>query len=62
MQVIQAYAPTNAAEESEAEQFYEDVTAARRAEKARFIVVMGDFNAKIGSKTMTDPANIGHTA
>lgn len=35
------------------------MTVARRAEKARFVVVMGDFNAKIGRKTTTDLANIG---
>lgn len=35
LQVIQAYAPTNAAEHEEAEQFYKDLTAAKRAEKAK---------------------------
>lgn len=59
LQVIQAYAPTSTAENEEAEQFYEDITTARNAEKARFVVVMGDFNAKVGRREKTDPGNVG---
>lgn len=56
MQVIQVYVPTNTAGNEEVEQFY-DITKAKRGEKAKFIIVMENFNVKIGSKAMTDPAN-----
>lgn len=52
MQIIQAYAPTFVSIDEENELFYEDLIAAKNAEKAKFII--GDFNAKIGVKTATD--------
>lgn len=49
LQVIQIYALTSAADDKEIEQLYKNVSAARRAKKTKFTVVMGNFNAKIGS-------------
>ena len=48
--VIQCYAPTNEAEEETKTEFYEQLQEAVRKATARDIVIMmGDFNAKIGS-------------
>jgi len=35
------------------------VSTAKKVKKSKFVVVMRDFNVKIGHKTTTDPANIG---
>lgn len=59
MQVIQVYAPTSSYPDQEAEQFYEDIEKAQRAGNARFQIIIGDFNAKIGQKSIGDPPNIG---
>ncbi|XP_029166729.1 craniofacial development protein 2-like [Nylanderia fulva] len=59
IQVIQVYAPTTTAEDKEIEHLYEDVSTARRAEKAKFTVVMEDFNAKMGPRTTEDLQIIG---
>ena len=47
--VIMCYAPTNDADEEEAEEFYDRlrVTMRKRTEK-EIVVMMGDFNAKVG--------------
>ena len=45
------YAPTSTAEEEEVEQFYEDLDKAMKCLKSQDIkIVMGDFNAKVGSE------------
>ena len=45
------YAPTSKAEEEEVEQFYEDLDKAMKCLKSQDIkIVMGDFNAKVGSE------------
>ncbi|XP_071577202.1 craniofacial development protein 2-like [Temnothorax nylanderi] len=59
MQIIQAYAPTSTSTDEDIEQFYEDLTAAKIAEKTKFTIITGDFNAKIGSRTPADPPYIG---
>lgn len=60
LQIIQAYAPTSKAEEEEIERFYEDLTKARQMEKAHFVIVMGDFNAKIGERKQGDTDYVGN--
>jgi len=49
MQIIQAYAPTSASTDEEIEAFYEDLTAARNTERTKLTIIIGDFNAKVGS-------------
>ena len=47
--VIQVYAPTSDCDEFEIEQFYKDLNSAKKAVKFNeYLIVMGDFNAKIG--------------
>jgi len=47
---IQGYAPTSDATDENVEQFYEDLNTARRKCKGNEIpIIMGDFNAKVGS-------------
>ena len=47
--VIQVYAPTSEANENEIEDFYEKLDAAKTLCKSQeVVIVMGDFNAKIG--------------
>ena len=49
--VIQAYAPTNNAEEVEAEQFYEDLQdLLELTPKKDVLFITGDWNAKVGSQ------------
>ena len=52
--VIQVYAPTADAKENEIEQFYTDLQQLPdAAPKKDAIVIMGDWNAKVGSTTTT---------
>lgn len=48
---IQITHSTSALIDEESELFYEDLTAAKNAEKTKFTIIIGDFNAKIGAKT-----------
>ena len=50
MKIVQVYAPTSTYEDEEVESFYEDVEAALNKHKTQFTFVMGDFNAKVGTK------------
>ena len=48
--VIQAYAPTNNAEEAEVERFYEDLQGLLElTSKKDTLLITGDWNAKVGS-------------
>ena len=49
--VIQAYAPTNNAEEAEIERFYEDLQdLLELTPKKDVLFIIGDWNAKVGSQ------------
>ena len=49
--VIQVYAPTSNAEETEVEQFYEDLQDLLELTlKKDVLFIMGDWNAKVGSQ------------
>ena len=49
--VIQVYAPTNNAEEAEAEWFYEDLQdLLELTPKKDVLFIIGDWNAKVGSQ------------
>ena len=50
LDVIQCYAPTNESEEEEKDDFYERLLALVQARpRKNILILMGDFNAKIGS-------------
>ena len=49
--VIQVYAPTNNAEETEVERFYEDLQdLLERTPTKDVLFIIGDWNAKVGSQ------------
>ena len=48
--VIQVYAPTTNAEESEVQQFYEDLQDLELTPKKDVLFIIGDWNAKVGSQ------------
>ena len=48
--VIQVYAPTTNAEEVEIDQFYEDLQHLERTPKKYVLLIIGDWNAKVGSQ------------
>ena len=58
--VIQCYAPTNAAEVEEKEQFYSSLqTLLNRSPKRDLKIIMGDMNAKVGSDNTGRELTIG---
>lgn len=61
--IIQVYAPTADKDEEELEEFYDTVEKAEKQLKSQDIrIVMGDFNAKVGSErseTVVGPFGIG---
>ncbi|GFN95437.1 craniofacial development protein 2-like protein [Plakobranchus ocellatus] len=49
--IVQVYAPTSDSEDVEIEKFYEEIEKAKGYLKSRdIIIIMGDFNAKVGMK------------
>ncbi|EYC05140.1 hypothetical protein Y032_0084g1800 [Ancylostoma ceylanicum] len=48
--LIQAYAPTTDRDEEEHDEFYSDLGDLVRSQKSTFVVVMGDFDARIGPR------------
>ncbi|KAL1446846.1 hypothetical protein WDU94_003496 [Cyamophila willieti] len=51
LQIVQAYAPTSSHTDEEVEQFYEELKEMHeKGNDCQFKIVMGDFNAKIGTK------------
>ncbi|KAL3287522.1 hypothetical protein HHI36_001991 [Cryptolaemus montrouzieri] len=59
LQVIHVYAPTTSSDDETVEQLYEDITHAKTGENAKYVVMMGDFNAKIGRNYDTEIRHIG---
>ena len=61
--VIQAYVPTNNAEEAEVERFYEDLQdLLELTPKKDVLFIIGDWNAKVGSQEtpgITGKLNLG---
>ncbi|CAG4920088.1 unnamed protein product [Colias eurytheme] len=58
LKVIQVYAPTTAYPDEEVESMYEDIAKAINIAKTYYTVIMGDFNAKVGTKN-ADETRIG---
>jgi len=55
--ILQAYAPTGTHDDEEVEEFYEDVESTLSQSKSGdVIIVMGDFNAKVGSMIKSSSA------
>ena len=50
MTVVMVYAPTSSAEEDEVEAFYEQIHQTLKESKAKYRVIIGYFNAKVGRK------------
>ena len=48
--LIQVYAPTSNAEEAEVEQFYEDLQDLLELTPQKDVLIIGDWNAKVGSQ------------
>jgi len=49
--LIQVYGPTTAATDEEMERFYQDLSqAVKQVTKRDMLLVMGDFNAKVGRR------------
>ncbi|GFO12823.1 craniofacial development protein 2-like protein [Plakobranchus ocellatus] len=63
LRLIQVYAPTSNSEDVEVEKFYEEIEKAKGYIKSQdTIIVMGDFNAKLGDERVEDvvgPSGIG---
>ncbi|XP_019762334.2 uncharacterized protein LOC109539167 [Dendroctonus ponderosae] len=47
---ILAYAPTSTAEDKEVSKFYEDISEGMRNNKTSQVLMIGDFNCKIGGQ------------
>ena len=51
MTIVQVYAPTQDYSEEDIEAFYEDISKVIQDNRqSKYIIIMGDFNAKIGTK------------
>ena len=57
--VIQVYAPTSNAEETEVERFYEDLQDLLELTPKRDVLfIVGDWNAKVGSQEIPGITNV----
>ena len=57
--IIQVYAPTSNAEEAEVEQFFEDLQDLLELTfKKDILFIIGDWNAKVGSKEIPGVENL----
>ncbi|GFO06712.1 craniofacial development protein 2-like protein [Plakobranchus ocellatus] len=53
--IIQVYAPTSDSEDEEVKKFYKEIEKAKGYLKSQdIIIVMGDFNAKVGDERVKD--------
>ncbi len=48
--LVQIYAPTAGADEDEIKKFYKDLQKVLQKESIRYIIIMGDWNAKVGNE------------
>ena len=56
--VIQAYVPTNNAEDAEVERFYEDLQDLLELTPKKYVLfIIGDWNAKVGSQEILGWSN-----
>ena len=59
LQIVQVYAPTSTHEDEEVEEFYAEVSKIMSENKSYYKIVLGDFNAKVGSHQQGDGAAVG---
>ena len=53
--IIQVYAPTSESSDEDIDQFYADMEKAKRISKSQeILIIMGDFNAKVGNEKHED--------
>ena len=57
--IVQIYAPTGDYDDEAVEEVYEDVNKAFSESKAKYRIVMGDFNAKIGKRQAGEESLVG---
>ena len=57
--LIQVYAPTSDYDDEVVEAFYEDVSKAVEENKAKYTIVMGDLNAKVGERQPEEETILG---
>lgn len=50
LQIINVYTSTSTAEDNELRKIYEDISETKRREKTHYVLLLGDFNAKIRKK------------
>ena len=60
LQAVQVYAPTSTHEDEKVEEFYEEVSKIRIENRSFYKILIGDFNAKVGSHQQRDGAAVGH--
>jgi len=49
IKIVQVYAPTSLSTQEELDEFYDDLQTEMQHKKAHYNIVMGDFNAKVGT-------------
>ena len=59
--VVNVYAPTENAQEEQKEQFYEDLSRCDQIPKHDALLILGDFNAKIGKELANQSVGGQHT-
>lgn len=60
IQIIHCYAPTSTASDESIQQFYEDITRAKNSENSHYVIITGDFNAKVGKRESNDTKYVGN--
>lgn len=58
--MMHVYAPTSSSIQEEIEIFYENISKALTSTKIQFLILMGDFNAKVGHKEDETEVSIGN--
>lgn len=60
LQRINVYSPKSFTKDEDVIQLYEEITRAKQQEKSHYVIVIGDFNQKIGKKVQHDNEYIGN--
>ena len=59
VKIIQVYAPTTAHEDEEVEEMYDELAAIVDNKTTHYTIIMGDFNAKIGTRNQGEEDIVG---
>lgn len=60
LKLIQVYAPTSAASDEEMESFYTSLVEAVHEDICKYVVIMGDWNAKVGCRISASETPVGN--